>query len=120
MTYAIGAFAKRTGLSADTLRYYEKEGLLQAGRDAAGRRLYTEADAQWVDFIKRLKETGMPIREIRTYAVLRDRGEETAPERMRLLEKHRAFVLAEKARWEANLSHLEAKIDCYRRRLKKS
>lgn len=115
MTYTIGAFAERTQLSIDTLRYYEKERLIQVGRDASGRRVYTDADVQWIDFIKRLKDTGMPIREIRAYALLRYQGDGTARERLRLLEKHRDFVLAEKAKWDSNLAHLEAKIDAYRR-----
>lgn len=120
MDYAIGAFAKLTSLSVDTLRYYEKEHLIRVERDENGRRIYTDIDAQWIDFIKRLKDTGMPIREIREYALLRYQGDGTAKERLQLLEKHRDFVLAEKAKWDSNLAHLEAKIYAYRRSLEQS
>ena len=58
--YHIQAFAALTGLSADTLRYYEKEGLLAPTRDSNGYRVYSERDAAWLAFILRLKETNMP------------------------------------------------------------
>lgn len=114
MDYAIGSFSKITGLSMDTLRYYEKEHLIQVERDAAGKRKYTDADIRWIDFIKRLKETGMPIRKIRKYANLRYQGDTTMPERLNMLEEHRMFVLSEKAKWDANLAHLDTKIQTYK------
>ena len=59
----IGEFSRLTGISAYTLRYYEKKGLLHVERDGAGRRDYREADVEWVKFIKRLKDTGMLLRD---------------------------------------------------------
>lgn len=117
MPYSIGRFAEIVQLHMDTLRYYEKEHLIRVERDASGRRAYTDADIRWVGFIKRLKETGMPIREIREYALLRDQGDATLRERLQMLEKHRAFVLAEQAKWDANLSHLETKIKTYQEQI---
>lgn len=114
MDYAIGSFSKITGLSMDTLRYYEKEHLIQVERDTAGKRKYTNADIRWIDFIMRLKETGMPIRKIRKYADLRYQGDATMPERLNMLEEHRVFVLSEKAKWDANLTHLDTKIQTYK------
>ena len=87
----IGQFAVLTGLSAHTLRYYEKIGLLQSVvRNASGHRDYAEKEAQWIEFINRLKETGMPLKQILTYAELRAQGDTTAGQRQQLLEQHAA------------------------------
>ncbi len=113
MSYSIGEFSAIINLSIDTLRYYEKEQLIFVERDAAGKRRYTEADVGWIIFIKRLKDTGMPIKKIREYALLRYKGDSTMIERLRMLEQHCLFVLEEKEKWESNLEHLEEKISIY-------
>lgn len=115
--YLIGAFSKITGLSIDTLRYYEKERLIQVERNTTGRRKYTDADIRWIEFIKRLKETGMPIREIRKYADLRYQGDATMQERLFMLQEHRMYVLSEKEKWDENLVHLDAKIRTYKEQI---
>ena len=119
MSYAIGQFSKLTGLTSPTLRYYEQEGLLSVQRDAAGRREYTEQDVEWLHFIKRLKETGMPIREIRRYAQLRYQGDSTMQERLAMLEEHHQNVLAEQQKLAENLRKLEEKLAFYRQALQK-
>ena len=70
-------FSKLTGLGIHTLRYYEQEGLLEPKRNSGNRRRYSDKDLAWIRFIKRLKDTGMPIREIRHYAQLRSDGDPT-------------------------------------------
>ncbi len=117
MSYAIGQFSKLTGLTGPTLRYYEQEGLLSVQRDAAGRREYTEQDVEWLHFIKRLKETGMPIREIRRYAQLRYQGDSTMQERLAMLEEHHKKVLEEQQKLAGNLRKLEEKLAFYRQAL---
>lgn len=117
MSYAIGQFSKLTGLTGPTLRYYEQEGLLSVQRDAAGRREYTEQDVEWLHFIKRLKETGMPIREIRRYAHLRYQGDSTIQERLAMLEEHHKKVLEEQQKLAGNLRKLEEKLSFYRQAL---
>jgi len=117
MYYSIGQFADISQMNIDTLRYYEKEQLIVVSRDASGRRRYTEEDFQWILFIKRLKETGMPIKDIRRYALLRFQGDSTIEERLQMLEQHRLFVLAEKEKWESNLIHLEEKIKIYENKM---
>ena len=119
MSYAIGQFSKLTGLTGPTLRYYEQEGLLSVQRDAAGRREYTEQDVEWLHFIKRLKETGMPIREIRRYAQLRYQGDSTMQERLAMLEEHHKNVLEEQKKLAENLRKLEEKLTFYRQALQK-
>ena len=89
MDYSIGEFSKVTGLGIHTLRYYEHENLIIPLRNASNRRRYSEKDIAWIAFIKRLKATGMPIKEIKKYAVLRAKGDVTLSERMEMLIQHR-------------------------------
>ena len=110
----ISELAKRAGLSTHTIRYYERIGLLPfADRDAGGQRDYDEAILIWIGFLKRLKTTGMPIREMLQYAELRARGDQTGPERRALLEQHRERVRAHLAELEDSLLVLDTKIDSY-------
>ena len=71
MEYSIGEFSKLTGLGIHTLRYYEQEGLIAPERNSGNRRCYSDKNLTWIAFIKRLKDTGMPIKEIKHYAELR-------------------------------------------------
>lgn len=110
----IGEFSDRTGLSADTLRYYEKEGLIKPVRDSGGRRDYSESDIKWVEFIIRLKETGMPIREIKRYAKLRAEGEKTLGERLEMLTKHRKRLNEQIEKLIDHRGRLDEKISFYK------
>ncbi|MDN3954627.1 MerR family transcriptional regulator [Sporolactobacillus laevolacticus] len=119
MVYSIGTFSKITGLSADTLRYYEKEGLILPERDLNNRRIYSEKDIDWVEFILKLKETAMPISQIKTYARLRYEGDSTLEKRLDLLLDHQRFIYKEKEKLEQNILHLNKKIDIYKEAIKK-
>lgn len=110
----IGELAKRTGLSAHTIRYYERIALLpRADRDSGGQRDYDEAILAWISFLKRLKATGMPTREMRQYAELRALGEQTASARKELLELHRERVRQHLTELEASILVLDTKIETY-------
>ncbi|TCP80400.1 MerR family transcriptional regulator [Rhizobium sp. PP-CC-2G-626] len=110
----IGELAKRSGLSAHTIRYYERIGLLPyADRDGSSQRDYDASILTWIAFLRRLKATGMPIREMLLYAELRSRGPATEPERRVLLEQHRNRVGEHIADLQANLLVLDAKISGY-------
>jgi len=114
----IAQTAARTGLTAHTLRYYERDGLMQhVDRSATGHRRYTEQDLDWITMITRLRRTGMPIRDIRRYAALVRAGEGTEPERMLLLQQHRDRVRAELDQTAAHLAMIDRKIDFYAGRL---
>ncbi|OLR90496.1 MerR family transcriptional regulator [Actinokineospora bangkokensis] len=116
MTYAIAEAAHRTGLSIDTLRYYERIELIDPpARDSGGRRAYTDSDLDWLTFLTRLRTTGMPIRLMREYARLRHQGPASAVPRKRILERHRADVLARVAELRSCLEVLDYKIDNYER-----
>lgn len=116
----IGEIAKKTDLSESTLRYYEKKGLLRVGRDHNGRRNYEESDIAWIKFIRRLKETGMLIKEIKRYAQLRYRGETTMPERLDMLQKHREYVLEQLGKWNEYLQNLDDKIAFYQESMREA
>lgn len=112
---SIQQFATRTGLSADTLRYYEKIGLLRhVARDASGFRVYGPRDLEWVGFILRLKDTGMALDDIIRYADLRERGDSTLEARQALLEVHAEKLQARLERDREHLDALQAKIELYR------
>jgi DNA-binding transcriptional MerR regulator len=110
----IGELAKHSGLSAHTIRYYERIGLLPyADRDASRRRDYDASILAWIEFIGRLKTTGMPIREMLRYAALREKGAGTEVDRRDLLEGHRERVRARLTELQACLLVLDAKIVGY-------
>jgi DNA-binding transcriptional MerR regulator len=111
---AIAEASARTGLSIDTLRYYEKAGLVTPPpRDAGGRRVYSENDVEWLVFVTRLRSTGMPIRRIQEYAALRTGGAATARQRKEILVEHRAVIRAQLDALTENLENLEFKIAHY-------
>lgn len=110
----IGEVSARSGLSVDTIRYYERIGLLpHPARDDGGRRDYDVAVLTWIAFLGRLRATGMPIREMVRYAELRLQGAETEAARCALLEAHRARVRAHVADLTACLAVLDTKIADY-------
>ncbi|VXC95090.1 MerR family transcriptional regulator [Pseudomonas sp. 9Ag] len=112
---SVQQFAARTGLSAHTLRYYEKIGLLrQVARDASGFRVYGPRDLEWVGFILRLKETNMALDDIIRYADLRELGDSTLEARQTLLEAHAAKLQERLQRDREHLDALHKKIELYR------
>lgn len=114
MNYSIGEFSDLTNVSIYTLRYYEKEKLIIPNRKENGRRCYSEKDVLWIQFIKRLKDTNMSIKEIKKYAKLRAIGDSTMNERMEMLIKHRTSLEEEIAKSNEHLKKLNDKIDCYK------
>jgi len=111
----IGDFSRLTGLSADTLRYYERIGLLDPiERAPGGQRRYSRNDAAWVEFLTRLRATGMSIAQMRRFAEVRRGGADTVRERRELLEAHRSGVEARQALLAANLGAIAEKIETYR------
>lgn len=112
-TVTIAEVADKTGVTAHTLRYYERIGLLDVGRHDNGHRRYTDHDVERVIFIGRLRSTEMPIREIVRYFDLVARGRDTEDERLALLQEHRTAVLARLGELEAALGAIEFKIAHY-------
>jgi DNA-binding transcriptional MerR regulator len=118
VSLTIAEAAEASGVSAHTLRYYEREGILEpAGRASNGHRRYGELELEWIRFLTKLRATGMPIRQIRAYADLYRLGEGTHVQRLALLEEHRENVREQLAATERNLELIDRKIDYYRERL---
>lgn len=110
----IGEVAETIGVSTHTLRYYEQAGLIRAvGRTQAGHRLYSPADLDWLQFLMRLKATGMPIAGMQAFAALRAEGQPTVGERREMLVAHRDAVLARIAELQSNLGTIIDKIAYY-------
>lgn len=119
MNYSIGEFSKLTNLGIHTLRYYEQEKLIVPERNSGNRRRYSEKDIAWIDFIKRLKDTGMPIKEIKRYAELRALGETTLNVRMAMLIQHRKSLNEQIQLLQEHKEKLDEKIEFYRTELRK-
>ena len=113
---SISDAALATGLSAHTLRYYERAGLMldPVERAPSSHRRYTEQDIRWVTLLTKLRATGMPIRRIREYAGLVRAGDGNESERLALLEAHRDAVLEQLDAMRRNLEAVEYKIGIYR------
>lgn len=116
---SIAEAADVLGLSVDTLRYYERDGLLlrPVPRGGSGHRRYEEADLRWVELVTRLRSTGMPIRDVRRYADLVRAGAGNEADRLDVLRSHRDQVLQQLAEVTTHLAAIETKIATYEDRL---
>src|SRR5437867_3030126 len=95
----VAQMSAATGVSAHTLRYYERAKVIRpVARNSGNQRRYSPADVEWVKFLLRLRETGMPIAQMREYAQLRERGPLTTEPRLQLLEAHQAGLREQVAR----------------------
>lgn len=115
--YSIQQAAKKTGVSVEALRYYEREGLVRdVQRLPNGHRRYSEQDILWIEFLTCMRESGMPIRDLKRYVELSNQNG-TGQERCNLLEEHREAVKAHIARYQNYLARIEDKIAWYEERL---
>lgn len=102
------------GMTAHTLRYYERAGLLpRINRTDGGLRRYRDEDVNLLRFLSRLRLTGMPIRQVRKYSELVRQGDQTMEERKRMLEQHRTEVEAQIRKLQHNIEVLDLKINLY-------
>jgi DNA-binding transcriptional MerR regulator len=114
-TYSIQQVTKMTGLSSHTLRYYERISLIRTiGREDNGYRYYSDKDVEWLQFLIRLRETGMPIQDMLRFSELRYLGDETIAERRRMLENHNQQIRAQIDQLIVNLKALNEKTDYYK------
>lgn len=112
---SIRQVATVTGLSVHTLRYYENIGLLcSIDRNENGYRCYSSADITWIEFLTRLKATGMSITKMLEIAELRRKGDSTLTERRILLEDHYEKVQQHMVELQENLNLLAHKIVIYK------
>jgi DNA-binding transcriptional MerR regulator len=108
--------AEATGLSAHTLRYYERVGLIHPiGREENTHRRYTVEDVGWIDFLTKLRATGMSIKDMQMYAALQRRGDETLPERIEMLKSLRDKVETHIEELNEHLKLIYYKIEFYQK-----
>lgn len=108
--------AQATGLSAHTLRYYERVGLIHPiDREQNTHRRYTTNDVGWIDFLTKLRATGMSIKDMQKYAELQRRGDETLAERVEMLKSLRDKVEAHMDELNEHLKLIHYKIEIYQK-----
>lgn len=112
--YTPGQVAEQTGFSLDTLRYYERIGLLDdIARNSGGQRVFTENDVAWLRILRCLRETGMPIARMVRYAELARGGDETVAERLEVLQEHDREIDKKIEHLRVEQDHIRAKIAWY-------
>lgn len=108
MRYSIGQVAKKLGITAHTLRYYDKEGLLPSvKKGSSGARVFEDEDVDWLVILECLKATGMRLKDIKTYIKLCQQGDATLQERLNLFKQQKAKLEEQQER----LRHYQEKID---------
>lgn len=116
--HSIGEVAEATGLSAHTLRWYERIGLLDpVDRSHSGQRRYSDVDLRRLGFLNRLRLTGMPVADMLRYVELLRAGEHTLADRRELLIEHREDIRRQLSDLHATLAVLDFKVDLYARAL---
>lgn len=111
--------SRKYGVSQDTLRYYEKAGLIpEVTRTAGGIRDYRQEDLNWLELALCMRSAGLPVSGIAEYLRLFREGDSTIPERLKLLTDQRSELLAMKAKIEQTLDRLNVKIGIYEQAVK--
>lgn len=107
----ISEVAERAGLSVSTIRYYESSGLCPAiERGPDGKRRFSAIDADWFLLLASLRETGMPLSEMRAFAALYASGDETVPQRKAALLAHRKSLDEKQAKLDRCRAILDRKL----------
>lgn len=108
--------ASRVSLSPPTIRYYESEGLLPwLKRDVNGKRVFDDHDLEWIGFICCLRNTGMSIKDMKSFVQLYQGGNETIPKRMDILYEHKKNLEIEMQQMEQNMKNINWKIEWYKK-----
>lgn len=110
----IKKFSKETGISAHTLRYYEKIGLIDVLRDSKGHRDFSENDVKWVKCLKRLKATSMPLGEIKKFGSMRHACSGKGCSRLKVLEQHQVRLGEKRKELVRNLELIDEEIKMFK------
>jgi len=118
-TMTIKQVSEQYGITQDTLRYYEKAGLIpEVTRTSGGIRDYQPEDIGWVELVLCMRNAGLPMSSIAEYRRLYQQGESTIPQRLKLLTDQRTELLGMKQQIEQTLERLNYKISVYERAVK--
>lgn len=110
MYYTVSEMARRMGVAASTLRYYDQEGLLPfVERSAGGIRVFKEGDYEWLQVIECLKKTGMPLKDIRAFIHMAMEGDSTIDARLELIQKQQQAVEQQIAQLQETMETLNFK-----------
>jgi len=116
----IAEVSGHTGISSDTLRYYERIGLIwPVNRNASGIRDYTDLDVRRVEFIKRMRSAGLPVEVLIEYVALVQQGDHTIEARKEILRERRELLAARVSEMQKTLDILDHKIEVYENALLK-
>lgn len=112
--FSIGEVSARTGLSVDTLRFYERQGLFPpVDRTVGGRRVFSEDDIAWIGICQRLRASGLPLTEVARYATLVAAGSGNESQRLELLQRHETEVRSQMAVLQEALELITMKVRTY-------
>lgn len=114
MRYSIGQVAKKLGLTAHTLRYYDKEGLLPyVKKGSSGARVFDDEDVDWLIIVECLKGTGMQLKDIRKYINLCQKGDSTVDIRLELFKQQKKQLEEKLAQLQGYMEKIDFKIAYY-------
>lgn len=117
--YSIGQVAKRLGITAHTLRYYDKEGLLPfVKKNSAGRRVFNDEDIDWLLVLECLKGTGMKLRDIKKYLDLCKEGDSTLQARFEMFRQQKQRVEEQMLLFKQYMEKIDFKLSYYSEALK--
>ena len=120
MGYSIGQAAQMTGLTAHTLRYYEKEGLLPfVKKSGSGLRVFSDNDIGWLQMIECLKGVGMPLKGIKQYIDWFIEGDSTLEKRLQMFKEQKANLEAQMAQLQKHMNKINYKINLYSKAVEK-
>lgn len=110
MVYTVGEMAKLLGVTASTLRYYDKEGLLPfVERSSDGIRMFQDSDFEWLQVIGCMKKAGMSIRDIRQYVEMALQGDDTIALRLAMFQRQKQVLLAQMEQLQHTIDMVEYK-----------
>ncbi|MBB6732819.1 MerR family transcriptional regulator [Cohnella zeiphila] len=114
--FTIGQVAEKTGLSIHTIRYYEKEGILPIiKRNKSGTRIFEYEDIQWINLLNCLRNTGMPIAQLKEYADLTLEGDQTGEKRLEILKKQKEKIEEQVNTLKSHIDLLNLQMEWYPR-----
>ena len=118
MSYSMKEIADKMGVTTSTLRYYDAEGLLPNMKRVNGRRIFEDSDFKWLRVLNCLKNTNMPIKKIRRYVELAEKGDSTLNERYQLIQEQKQNILNQIEKYNMYLKEIEFKEWYYQTALK--